>query len=215
MLEVSVKPLAQLADDVKYHLNLMPSTCVLHANLIHFLSAFMNYKGHKLLAESGGGGFRKPAGDVVISCFPKIYDNPDVLEELALCWVEDVLPQVRNNFQTNVEYLIGRMRDYITRVYPILYSEEFKTIIHRGTTSSACASPVLLEQRKRLVRTALRYGQLNPIKAQKPTEAPAELTTFTPFSVRELDYEVWDTTRAQQDKFFMKLDEKAKRPSLM
>jgi hypothetical protein len=29
---------------------------------------------------------------LIISAFPKIYDNPDIVEELAQIWVEDVVP---------------------------------------------------------------------------------------------------------------------------
>ena len=72
----------------------MPSTCFVHKTLLPFVSGFQNYKGKKLIDESGGGGFRKPAGDVIISCFPMIFDNPDVTEELAKVWTEDIQPLI-------------------------------------------------------------------------------------------------------------------------
>ena len=77
-----MKPSSGMGADVRDYLELMPSTCLVHQALLTFVVGFMNYKGEKLLRESGGG-FRKPAGDAVISCFPKIYDNPDIVEELV------------------------------------------------------------------------------------------------------------------------------------
>lgn len=49
-LEVEVTPFAKLPDNFKYHLNLMPSTCLLYTTLLHFMSGFMNYKADKLLS---------------------------------------------------------------------------------------------------------------------------------------------------------------------
>jgi len=92
-LKIEVKPVEGLRPVEKYHLLLLPSTCLVHTKLILFVSAFMNYKARKLLDESlNGGRFKKPSGDVVISHFPQIYDNPDIVEELGTIWVEDVLP---------------------------------------------------------------------------------------------------------------------------
>jgi len=36
------------------------------------------------------------------------------------------------------------------------------------------------------------------------------MTTFTPFSVRELEYDVWDIQKTKEDKFLNFLDEKKK-----
>lgn len=55
------------------------------------------------------------------------------------------------------------------------------------------------------MRAALCYG--NPqakIKADKPIEA---LTSFKPFTVRELEFEVWDTKNAKQDRFMRQYEE--------
>lgn len=84
-----------------------------------------------------------------------------------------------------------------------MYSEEFIDIAYKGTTVSACADQKALDQRKKLVQTALRSGQAYPIsaKAKKPTETTSDLTNFTPFSIKELELEVWDTTRTKKDRF--------------
>ena len=51
----------------------------------------MNYKADKLLKELTSGKFTKPSGDVVMSSFSKVYDNPDIIEELVLAWDEIAL----------------------------------------------------------------------------------------------------------------------------
>jgi len=56
---------------------------------MYFMSGFMNYKAHRLLAEATKQGFYKPAGDNVIASLPKIYDCPEIVEELSVIWMED------------------------------------------------------------------------------------------------------------------------------
>ena len=213
-LTVEVKPVTALPPEVRDYLELMPSTCLVHQPLLTFVVGFMNYKGEKLLRESGGG-FRKPAGDAVISCFPKIYDNPDIVEELVAVWVEDVQPRIAGDHR-NYDYIMSRTKDFICRLYPVLYSEEFKGMEHSGTTRSANMGDRregnLLAKRQALVQSALRHGQVHST-AKKVEKAPSELTTFKPFSVRELDYDVWDTTRARQDKFLAQLGAMRRGPS--
>lgn len=99
-----------------------------------------------------------------------------------------------------IAYIVTKAQECIARLYPILYADEFKSIEHSAATRSAVADPDLLARRKALISSALRYGPVhsvrNPVK-----EAPCELTTFKPFSLRELDYDVWDTKRSKQEKY--------------
>lgn len=181
-LKVQVTPLAGLRKDLKYHITMMPSTCLVHSNLLHFVSAFMNYKARKLLEEqaSGGGVFKKPAGDAVISCFPMVMDCPDIVENLAVIWRDDVEPEMRKGGRDmDVHWLIGRMKDYVCRLYSILYSEHFKANRLQAPTYTACADKRAHEERIRLIDSALRYGQNNPIKPKNAKfDAPSEMTTF-------------------------------------
>ena len=83
-----IDPYAKLAEDKRFHMDLMPGTCLLHAELLHFISAFMNYKGKMFLKEQdvesgrilGSMALKKPPGDIIISTFPKLLDNPDICE---------------------------------------------------------------------------------------------------------------------------------------
>jgi len=106
----------------------MPSTCLVHGKLLTFVSGFMNYKSEKLLNETkSAGGIRKPSGDVVMSCFPKIYDCPDIVEELATCWTEDALNKISSDM-LNIKFIKSKMQEYVCRLYPVLYCEEFKDL---------------------------------------------------------------------------------------
>lgn len=82
-LAVEVRPLIKLPSEVRYHLEMMPSTCLVHKPLLYFMSGFMNYKAGRLLREAASAVFRKPAGDAVIASLPRIYDCPDIVEELT------------------------------------------------------------------------------------------------------------------------------------
>ena len=60
---------------------------------------------------------------------------------------------------------------------------------------SAAGDQYLLRKREELIRAALCYGnQQSKTKVDKPLEA---ITTFKPFTVRELEFEVWDTRNAK------------------
>jgi hypothetical protein len=61
-------------------MNLMPSTCVLNKGLLGFIAGYRNYAGDVLLRQNS---MQEPMGNIVISCFPKIMDCPDIVEELA------------------------------------------------------------------------------------------------------------------------------------
>lgn len=179
-LKVQITPLSRLPPDVRYHVTMMPSTCLVHRNMLHFVSAFMNYKARKLLEEQVGGVFRKPAGDAVISCFPLVLDCPDIVENLSAIWREDVDPEMRRaKREMDLNWIIGRMKDFVCRLYSIIYSEHFKANRLQAPTYTACADPRAHAERLRLIESALRYGQNNPIKPKGTTfEAPSEMTTF-------------------------------------
>ena len=148
-LTVLIKPISSLATEIKVHMEMMPSTCLVHQTLLTFVSGFMNYKAEKLLNESKASGFRKPSGDVVISSFPKIYDCPDIVEELAVIWYEDALSKISSDMM-NINFIKTRTKEFISRLYPILYSEEFKNL-DQGTTKSAAGHGKLLDARKGLI----------------------------------------------------------------
>lgn len=58
----------------------------------------------------------------------------------------------------------------------------------------------LIDKRKNLILSALRYETSHTVK-MKENKAPSDLTEFKPFSLKELDYDVWDTSKAKQEMY--------------
>jgi hypothetical protein len=87
-LKIGIKIAEKFDKIINTHLYVMPSTCFIQSPLLLFASGFMNYKAEKLLKDLTAGKFIKPSGDVVISSFSKVFDNPDINEELVLVWNE-------------------------------------------------------------------------------------------------------------------------------
>lgn len=137
---------------------MMPSTCFMHKTLVYFISGFVNYKSQRILAETENGQFRKPTGDHIISSFPMIYDCPDIVETMSALWFEDIQPSI-NRDKYNIKLIMEKTQEYIARLYPILYSDEFKDINKIDSTKSASGSKKLLERRVNLVKTSLRFKQ--------------------------------------------------------
>jgi hypothetical protein len=114
----------------------MPSTCFVHSNLLFFVSGFMNYKAQRLLKEMESGKFSKPSGDVVITSFPRIYDNPDIVEELVTYWVNRAVPEITKANELGIDLIIKKMEDFVKKIYPVLFSEEFMMTEHTNTAKS-------------------------------------------------------------------------------
>ena len=79
-LKVSTKKEASLEEHERTHLNLMPSLCLVHKRLLHFVSGFRSYAGQILLKDVGLGQVRQPGGNIAIASFPHMIDNPDIIE---------------------------------------------------------------------------------------------------------------------------------------
>ena len=196
---VDILPFALLKDE-KHHLSLMPATCLLHGSLLTFLSGFMNYKATKLLGEQGT--FMRPTGDVVLNSFPRIYDNPDIIEDVSYYWNDYIAPEIKKSGYLNCDFIMEKTAYVCKRVYPILYSDEFKNIEFINTTKSGAGlknsqGEDLVAARKKLVNSALKFG--STVRGKEVIENPSDLTSYKPFSIRELDVQVWDISRSKQE----------------
>lgn len=98
---ITVKQEKALEPDIKVHMALLPSTCLVHKRLIHFVSGFRNYAAKILLKEMNLGEFKQPDGNVSISCFPFVMDNFDILDIFLTCWNEEVMNQ--KGMKTEIE----------------------------------------------------------------------------------------------------------------
>lgn len=96
--------------------------------------------------------------------------------------------------EMDIPWIVRRMKDYVCRLYGIIYSGHFEINKVKNPTYSACGDKKLFIERVRLVESALRYGQTFPVKPKETKfEAPADMTTFKPFSMNEMEFEIWDS----------------------
>ena len=119
------------------HMQFLPSTCLIQKKLLLFVSGYRNYAGQTLLKESSLGQFKQPGGSIVLSSFPKLVDNIDILEVLVAVWAEDVLATMSATDKKSIQEPIRRTKDIIHRIYPVLFAEEFG-LTEANYLDSAC-----------------------------------------------------------------------------
>ena len=190
-LLISTKQAKALEEDTKIHMTMLPSICLVSKRILHFVTGFRNYAARILLKESllAAGEFKQPAGNIAISCFPKIIDCPDILESFVICWNEDIVNLWNMAEKKKFALCSQRAEDYIQKIYPILFSNEFD--LTSNETTSACGEASKLARRKELVISALRFDSQKK-RAVAPKQSIAEMTTFKPFNVREIQFDVFD-----------------------
>lgn len=50
-LTVQIRPVTKLADDIRFHMRMLPSVCLLPERLLYFVSGFRNFLGEKLVMK--------------------------------------------------------------------------------------------------------------------------------------------------------------------
>ena len=132
---------------------------------------------------------------MVISTFPACLDNPDINEFLLQVWSEDVFQKMIKSDKQNVQELIEKARNYISKIYPVIYSNDFhfKTT---DPTESAAGNIEVFAMRKKLLGSALRFGVQGT--KERVTEPIERMTSFKPFNIRELEFEVYDAKEMKQ-----------------
>jgi len=140
-ITVTFNPI-KATDHRAYHLKLMPSTCVLNSCILPFVSGFRNHTGKQLLKINQN---RKPGGDVAMAMFPKLFDNIDILEEVA-CRFHQEFAKLNNAGKTNIGALGERVRELIYKLYPVLYATSFQ-YSEVSFSDSACANVDLYKER--------------------------------------------------------------------
>jgi len=198
-LIVTIQPMSKIDDATRTHMEFLPSTCVVNKKLVSFVSGYRNYAAEILIRGSTGGSMKKPAGDVVMSTFPKIMDCPDVLEILAMCWTEDFIEKRSAVEKRSIELAVTKIKDYIQRLYPVFYAEDFGYQLS-NITESACGDPQKMTARQTLTTSALRYNN----KDAKKTVSKPPQTSYKPFNIREIEFEIWEDGHAQKQEGFMR-----------
>ena len=162
----------------------LPSTCIIQKKLLLFVSGYRNYAGSSLLKDNTLGIFKKPGGSVALSCFPKIIDNIDILEQLVIVWSEDVMKPMSDAQKRSIQTPIQKTKDMIHKIYPVLFADEFK-LYDSNHMDSACYEDARYNLRKDMLMSALRLGGTSK-GARNVSKKPLEdMTTFKPFNVRE------------------------------
>jgi len=190
-LIVSIQPLNKIDDATRTHMEFLPSTCVVHKKLVSFVSGYRNYAAEVLIRGGIAGSMKKPIGDVILSTFPKIINCPDVVELLVLCWTEDFIEKRNATERRSIELAVTKVRDYIQRLYPVFFADEFGYQIS-NITESACGDAPKLAARQALITSALRYNNKD---AKKAASKPPQ-TSYKPFNIRETEFEIWEDGHA-------------------
>lgn len=134
----------------------------------------------------------------MISAFPKVLDNPDIMEELVTAWEDYAVADIKaRKMELDCVFIMNKTCDFVKRLYPVLYSSDFSNMKSMGVTKSGDGLKAKLgTKRRQLVRNALRFNQA-AIKGKKNDASnPYEETSFEPFNINELNYEVWDTKKS-------------------
>lgn len=50
-LTVQIRPMTKFADDIRFHMDMLPTVCFVPERLLYFVSGFRNYLGDKLLTK--------------------------------------------------------------------------------------------------------------------------------------------------------------------
>ena len=104
---------------------------------------------------------------------------------------------MNNQQKRSIDFVISKVQDFVTKLYPILYAVDFN-FNSANPTESVCGDALKFQARQALVMSALRPS----------TKKTAEHSSFKPFNIRELQYEVWEDSDAKLQKMkdhFMKI----------
>lgn len=105
--------------------------------------------------------------------------------------------------------IIDKSCDFLQRLYPVIHAQEFMNIKAIGSTKSGDGYKGIHsgDKRRKLVKNALGYNQ-----GGKKTDAsnPYEETSFEPFNINELEFDVWDTTKNKGNLFLERHKSSAK-----
>ena len=61
----------------------------------------------------------------MVNTFATCLDCPDIVEQIVPIWTEDVWSTLTANEKMNVENVILKTREFLRRLYPVIYADEF------------------------------------------------------------------------------------------
>jgi hypothetical protein len=62
-----------------------------------------------------------------------LIDNPDICEAVINTWSDEVWTKINAAQKVDIRVIIQKAEDFIKRLYPLLYADEFKFNTHNST----------------------------------------------------------------------------------
>ena len=66
-----------------------------------------------------------PNSNVLLVTFPKILDNPDVLETFLEFWYDTIYKKMKEKDKYDIDQFIELSETYVSKIYPVLYNTTF------------------------------------------------------------------------------------------
>lgn len=131
----------------------------------------------------------KPTGDPIMSTFPYIFDCPDILEPFIDIYNDDFVSKMKS---TRTAKEVKRLKEgavnYISRVLNVINFDKFR-FLKTTMLQSSKSNKLIQELRANLLAIGLKTGV--PGLAFKPKEPIENITTFKPFSINELNVDIF------------------------
>lgn len=166
----------KMSADTKKMAELLPSTCFVNKSLVQFVAAYRDLAAKKLhIADFIS---QLPECDVLLSCFSKIMDEPDVQEAMTKVWKEDVVDKCSAKEPTaQLDHFKKNAEEFAKKLWPVFYADQ---IVVKST------QPL----------KDLTLATLRPELAKK-SQRPEDMASFKPFNIKELEFDVFDSFDAQ------------------
>mmetsp|Transcript_8255 Transcript_8255/g.7315 ORF Transcript_8255/g.7315 Transcript_8255/m.7315 type:complete len:178 (+) Transcript_8255:1211-1744(+) len=170
---------------------MMPDLCLFNKRLSSFLVGFRNYLGKERFSDTHSGeSVSIPNSNFMIITFPKILDNPDILETFLEFWNDVVMKKMKDKEKCHIETLIDLAETNVSKIYPVVYDTTFDL----NELNVVCAAetfvkiPDLKGVRRTMLLNALNNRPLDYMDKKDKNATPVVLNnSYKPFNVNELD----------------------------
>ena len=176
---LNVKSFLKLDDKQKAKLSVLPEDTIVWRNVLPFALAFRVYSHDKLSRSES----QKPASDLVLSQFARIYDSPDIMEVISEC-----LPHLHTD-TTPTEQLVKLMERSVNRIYGLFTDSELKFDSVYPTRSTHGQLHTLRSQeikRAFMMEKPLLADRLGVSLQEKVKEEILFMEDYTPFTIDEM-----------------------------
>ena len=148
----------------------MPDICLFNKRMIIFLVGFRNYLGEEKFSDTNSGeSVALPNSNLILVTFPKIMDNPDVLEAFLTFWNNVIVKKMKDKDKYNITKLLELTESYVSKLYPVVYNTTFDLSEHNIVKAAECFlhNPDLKSIRRTMVMNALNDRRLDFVDKSK------------------------------------------------